>query len=442
VKDDTLLPVFFEAKVLFSLQGSRQSVTLPSWGGSLGIFPVFFSRMAPVLAESAFMTFSSFFRETSHMTTRPWKSARAGFTLVELLVVIAIIGILIALLLPAVQAAREAARRAQCTNNLKQLGVALHNYHDGFHRFPIYYRTDVQPNWGFDINSNRGSPLVRLLPYVEQKAAYDLIDFRFGQPSTTGLQDRQVFLDPAKTKSIYISQTVVPSYACPSDAPRPNISPTGWGNNGAGRSMSNYQPCLGPLLERPDTGTLGPYTGVSPYTGQSGFQGDWFGDGAWWAESWNTTDSGAGFLPGVFGRNNWSARIQDITDGTENTIAIGEVRPACSFNLFAETFWASDNSAVSSTVAPINFPDCTSFWYNNNGLTETLAPGFQPASWTTPWNPYTDWVTQGSFRSRHPNGALFVFCDGSVHFLNDFISYDTYQRLGSRKDGRPVEVVP
>jgi prepilin-type N-terminal cleavage/methylation domain-containing protein/prepilin-type processing-associated H-X9-DG protein len=370
------------------------------------------------------------------MTTRSWKSApRAGFTLVELLVVIAIIGILIALLLPAVQAAREAARRAQCTNNLKQLGIALHNYHDSYNRLPIYYRVDVRDsnNWALDPNPNRGSPLVRLLPYVEQKAAYDLIDFRFGD-----VQDRQVFLNPPTNNQVlWISQTVVPGYKCPSDSPRPDISSTGWGNNGLGRSLSNYQPCLGPLwINMPPTGPLGPYTGVSPYTGQSGAQGNWFGDNAWWAENWGDPESGAAFLPGVFGRNNWSARLRDVTDGTENTIAIGEVRPACSFDLFAETFWASDNSGSSATVAPINFPDCSSPWYNPNGLTEAIAPGFATGQWQQ------DWLTTDSFRSRHPNGALFVFCDGSVHFLNDFISYDTYQRLGSRKDGRPVENMP
>src|SRR5258707_15586964 len=107
---------------------------------------------------------------------------RTAFTLVELLVVIAIIGILIALLLPAIQAAREAARRSSCTNNMKQLGIALHNYHDIYNRFPFSNYT--QPTWGwspFGINGGGdfGGPLVRLLPYLEQKAAYDQLDFRF-----------------------------------------------------------------------------------------------------------------------------------------------------------------------------------------------------------------------------------------------------------------------
>src|SRR5690349_5427710 len=104
---------------------------------------------------------------------------RTAFTLVELLVVIAIIGILIALLLPAVQAAREAARRANCTSNMKQFGIALHNYHDVHGRFPIAYATD-DPTYPNDSQWFRGGPITRLLPFLEAKQTYDLLDFRYG----------------------------------------------------------------------------------------------------------------------------------------------------------------------------------------------------------------------------------------------------------------------
>jgi prepilin-type N-terminal cleavage/methylation domain-containing protein len=96
--------------------------------------------------------------------------ARAAFTLVELLVVIAIIGILVALLLPAVQAAREAARRANCNNNLKQLGIALHNYHDAYNRLPMNYM--VWDNTQGGILDTRGSYLVRLLPYIDRAGRF------------------------------------------------------------------------------------------------------------------------------------------------------------------------------------------------------------------------------------------------------------------------------
>jgi len=362
---------------------------------------------------------------------------RTAFTLVELLVVIAIIGILIALLLPAVQAAREAARRAQCTNNLKQLGVALHNYHDIYNRLPINYRSDMNPqnNGGSWNLQNRGGSLVRMLPFVEQKAAYDLIDFRFDI-----IEDRCVTVQP-NTPAVVICYTVVPGFKCPSDSPRPDIGPAAWGNIGPQnvpnfRSLSNYQVSMGPM--NLDAGAqLAPYVGVSPYTGQSGQQGNWFGDNAWWAETWNVGQQEA-TLPGVFGRNNWAANFRDITDGTENVIAMGELRPMCSAHLTIGSFWDGQYSGTgSSSIPPINFAYCTTPWYNPNGLVEPVAPGFQ--------NNLGDWgsvppgvVCSEGYKSKHPAGALFVYCDGSVHFLNEFMNYDTYQRLHARRDGHPV----
>jgi prepilin-type N-terminal cleavage/methylation domain-containing protein len=369
---------------------------------------------------------------------------RIAFTLVELLVVIAIIGILIALLLPAVQAAREAARRAQCTNNLKQLGIALHNYHDVYSRFPIGFAFDEGGGTLWAGNSwNRGGALVRLLPFLEQKAAYDLIDFRFGD-----VEDRTVFLNPpSNSKSLYIPSTIVPGLKCPSD-PRPDTQ--GW--NGA-RSMTNYQICVGPTTMPEQTGNLSPYAPVSPYTGlplqsgnyagypvAGGFNGSflgWFGDGGWRGESW-TQPQGLP-VPGVFSGFSWAAKLRDVTDGTENTIAMGEMRPLCGTDGVGATFWDCSNDRYFSTIAPINFPDCTSPWYNPGGANEPLAPGFLTYNAFQPW---AGEASQNSFRSKHPAGALFLYCDGSTHFLNEFIDYDSYQRLGSRRDGRPVEIAP
>jgi prepilin-type N-terminal cleavage/methylation domain-containing protein/prepilin-type processing-associated H-X9-DG protein len=128
---------------------------------------------------------------------------RSGFTLVELLVVIAIIGILIALLLPAVQAAREAARRSQCTNNLKQIGLAMHNYHDTYKVFPpgwIYFGNN-QPEFGW---------AVFIMPFMEQKPLYDAMD-----PNTRKL--RNLFKTGAAQADIDLLQTVIENYKCPSD---------------------------------------------------------------------------------------------------------------------------------------------------------------------------------------------------------------------------------
>ncbi|HUY34566.1 MAG TPA: DUF1559 domain-containing protein [Pirellulales bacterium] len=357
---------------------------------------------------------------------------RAGFTLVELLVVIAIIGILIALLLPAIQAAREAARRASCTNNLKQLGIALHNYHDIYQRFPIHYRASLtqNPQWA-NWSELRGGALVHVLPYMEAKPVYDQIDFRVNN-TQQGVGPGPAFLP--------ISSNIIPDFKCPSDSPRPDVGQS-WGNIGPNNlpnyvSLSNYETNMGPM--NLDGGAqLAPYVGVSPYTGVSGQQGNWFGDNAWWAESWSYGEQEAQ-QPGVFARNCWAASLKDVTDGTNNTIAMGEVRPMCSAHLTIGSFWDGQyGGAGSSTIPPINLAFCSSPWYNNQGRQEPIAMGYQ--------GNVGDWgsvppgvVASEGFKSKHPAGAQFVYCDGSVHFLNELISYDTYQRLSSRRDGRPI----
>jgi prepilin-type N-terminal cleavage/methylation domain-containing protein/prepilin-type processing-associated H-X9-DG protein len=356
---------------------------------------------------------------------------RAAFTLVELLVVVAIIGILIALLLPAVQAAREAARRATCVNNLKQLGIAMHNYHDTYARFPIPYGQDKwfgangQWNPNVFITSDRGGSLVRLLPYLEQKAAYDLIDFRFGQ-----LESRKVYLDAANQKSLLIGSTIVPGLRCPSDSPRRNLNAS-WGT-----SQTNYDVSLGPVKNDWifNGGVLNAYIGKSPYTGAGGYFGNWFGDSNFilgqddYSWSQNPSDDGGNGVPGPFSHNTWAANMRDITDGTENVIAMGEFRPECTYQENA-TFWSCLQANFLNTIMPINIATCDGAYYNYSGQDEAWLPGLQ---WV---NARTD--SEG-FRSKHPSGANFLYCDGSVHFLNEFISYDTYERLGDRRDSYPI----
>jgi prepilin-type N-terminal cleavage/methylation domain-containing protein len=371
---------------------------------------------------------------------------RTAFTLVELLVVIAIIGILIALLLPAVQAAREAARRSQCTNNLKQLGIALHNYHDIYQRFPLGYATDFYLP---DIQWERGGAMVRLLQFCEQKQLYDLLDFRFGAyinenvggpPGLlyqVNIGQQGVANNPAVPQILTVP---IPTYQCPSDSPRDRISL--WSL----RSMTNYMPCIGPVADYgpgpgffQGYGPFGPlqaYTGLSPYNGlPGGFYPGWFGDDqTQWGDSWSV--SGGNECPGAFAHIDWAANLRDIVDGTENVIAIGEMRPYCAMLEGDNAFWDNYNTNFCNTVPPINFPYCTSAMYNSNGASEPIAQGFPPYN-SMPTG-VGDIPGQYGFRSKHPAGALFVYCDGSVHFLNEFISYDAYQRLGSRRDGRPV----
>jgi prepilin-type processing-associated H-X9-DG protein len=240
-----------------------------------------------------------------------------------------------------------------------------------------------------------------------------------------------VFLDPAQIQLTDLTRsTIVPMLNCPSDAPRPDLSP--WSS----RSISNYMPCLGPVsMPNPPAGNLAAYTGISPYSGVAGgvFPG-WFGDAtSQWGDSWAIT--GGVECPGAFAHVDWAANLRDVTDGTENVIAMGEVRPMCAELDGNDGYWDPFNSNLNNTIPPINFPHCTTVMYNSDGLIEPLAPGFATYNQVG----FVALIpSQYGFRSRHPAGAQFVYCDGSVHFLNEFIAYDAYQRLGDRRDAHPV----
>ena len=302
------------------------------------------------------------------------KRRSRAFTLVELLVVIAIIGILVALLLPAIQAAREAARRTQCSNNLKQLGIALQNYHDTYHRFPAGCSATGDP-WSGGIH-RKGSMLVKLLPYVEQSALYDEIDF-----------NRDV------TDWIWNNHrwTNIPAYLCPSD-PGGNFD----------RAVSNYGASMGAQAMGSQGGWCTMYPGhINGPTGHG-------------------SSNNPANISGVFSRFFWSARLRDVTDGTSTTIAMGEMRPNCGDH--HRQGWFHGNALWTATTAPINFPTCPG------------EPQYQASSCFAENN----WQTSQGFKSKHPGGAQFVFCDSSVHFINESIDYQTYQYLGARADKNVV----
>jgi len=234
-----------------------------------------------------------------------------GFTLVELLVVIAIIGILIALLLPAVQSAREAARRVQCTNNLKQIALAIHLHHDGQGILP-QSGSRYDGNYGIAIWSERGwSFIARLLPYIEQEGLYDL-----------GGIDEAYFRDnPAISASI-------PTLFCPSDsASQESPSTVAVGHDFWDRApggLTNY---------KASSGSNWPW-GQYAHAGTNG-----------------TSDPFWGIPDGVFSGSDirFKRRMKDIEDGTSNTYMIGEDIP--SINRFSFWFWA-DGIAVTSAVPP------------------------------------------------------------------------------------------
>ena len=239
------------------------------------------------------------------------KHRSRGFTLIELLVVIASIAILIALLLPAVQQAREAARRSTCKNNLKQIGLALQNYHDSHLCFPINWGT------GYDANADKSfSWATYILPFVEQAPLYKSINFS----EHTGF-----------ASNLVASQTRITVFQCPSDAGNGNGSLPGRSNSGGTRGVSNYRAVAGSNWDWN-------IQNASATSGRS--------------TSRNGLDLGNGLICRQTGRTSPITRMRDVTDGTSNTFAVGEALPAkCD-----HCWWWWFNGGTGATAVPLNHP--------------------------------------------------------------------------------------
>ena len=315
---------------------------------------------------------------------------RQGFTLVELLVVIAIIGILVGLLLPAVQAAREAARRTQCTNNLKQIGLAFHNYHDTYGQFPPGVLCASQ-NFGYAWGAY-------ILPFVEQEALADSIPIGT-RPITTA---------PAKQGG----ETVIEGYLCPSD-PHPEINVT--------RTL-NVVP-TNPVA-------------TSNYVGNSGSSvikdcGQDVACNTQAAFRCNLDDTGANlgqlqsYYKGVlFPRSH--IEFRDITDGTANTILVGE------------RDYESTDHGNHGAANWIGVQNVTSGDGNRMYNVLSLGPKWRVINDIDP-DGNQDWIDHAdAFSSQHPGGAQFVLNDGSVQFLTETIDTTTWKDLCVRNDGNPI----
>ena len=355
------------------------------------------------------------------------RSKWRGFTLIELLVVIAIIAILIALLLPAVQQAREAARRSTCKNNLKQLGLALHNYVDSAKQCPI----GGALTWagGGGVGNFHGSLFVALLPNMDQGQLYKTLfnntgvlngagpwEWQSCNVSSLGVAGNQWGTTQA---SQVFAQTVIPALQCPSYDGTSNSS---W----QGHAVTCYAGSMG--AQRMDV-NAGCATDVSTLLGNFGTPNgctgaNWttgcFGTGS--AQFGGSADPNAN--SGVMnGRIGWAAKFQQISDGLSNTIAFGEIRPNCGDHTDNSNGggWSTPNTNWIATTAPINYKTCPGD--PNYGVTCN-----HPANWNA----------SHGFKSKHSGGAHFVMVDGAVRFLNQTIDYVTYQKLGERRDGKPL----
>ena len=324
-----------------------------------------------------------------------------AFTLIELLVVIAIIAILIGLLIPAVQKVREAANRARCTNQLKQYGLACLNYHDAEGRFPPGGLRLPADSFDFD----KGSWQLFLLSYMEQSA------LRFNIPKNLKVPyvDSIFNADPAAPGFIQKCGGKVPAlpYArCPSDGD--------WRDH---PEATNYAGCFGP-------GCVGGYCGPAAmpyeqYCYQTGGPFGWSYPGGGEQDATDATD-----VRGMFNRAGARIDLASVTDGTTNTLLVGETLPAEHKDMATtDRGWTGFFGNTScTTIIPLNYQ---------------LHPGTSCGN--DPTHYLTNWAVSIGFKSKHPGGVNFVFVDGSVRFLDQRIDHQTYQKLGCRNDGQPIK---
>jgi len=366
---------------------------------------------------------------------RATAAARSGFTLIELLVVIAIIGVLVSLLLPAVQQSHEAARRAQCKNNLKQIGIALHGHHDTFGFLPGLalcgagpedYNPGMQNIW---FQFRHTPPSVYLLPFVEQQAIFDQWNINKGgnDNTTPGIS--------GGLTNLLLASRPLPVYLCPS-MPAP-VNPVYPCYSSYGWSRGNYD------LHAPrQSGDLGGDISGGSY-------GWMYSDGVF-ATAWDggLSPSEATQLVAKHAADpSWWAphsknkfRFQNIRDGLSNTIAVGELHH------ILKGYVTTTVNGVSIGTTPVESSGPTA-WGADGGdyycegtmnvrMNLTTGPYYSRTMTTAKDSAALRNVAFNSpifsFRSTHTGGCNFLFCDGAVTFLSENINMATYKALGSR----------
>lgn len=316
----------------------------------------------------------------------------AGFTLVELLVVIAIIGVLVALLLPAVQAAREAARRSQCTNNLKNVGLAIQNFHGATNHLPYSVNPFDQTAQRYASYTGKGW-IVDILPYLEQASLYEQMRPGFANPgdaSNDFSQDgdtggmRRAEIRPAIATQLSVLQ-------CPSDDSVPQTSTETWYFSGIPTGVTSYKGVLGDHVVWPSSTIHRDGTLPDCHNNARGC------NGVFWRFA---------FLNPI--------SFRQVTDGLSNTLFVGEDVASQDYHAaayFADGDWASCNVPLNFFLPALPEDEIKMQWFNTRG-----------------------------FKSLHPGGVNFAVGDGSVSFLVEGIDHQAYRALSTRDGGETVGV--
>ena len=305
---------------------------------------------------------------------------------------IAIIGTLVGLLLPAVQSARESARRSACQNNLKQLGVALHNYHDAMRAFPRGNKcttsalppTSASPG---DPTATREPWTVAILPYAENVALYNRFDFNQAFSSHVNQSSRQQTTLPGSNPNPAAQDTRNPLFQCPSDPELP-----------ASPLKNNYFGVMGGVTA---SGQGAAFVNPSAST------------------AYEIYNNGILFLNSARG-------IKNITDGTSKTFLVGET--IYQYNTPSEKFYGWGQGARTSSEGDKCF-------LQNVAATKSVINS-KPQQDAATVHPYKIWQT--TFSSSHPGGAQFLTADGGVSFVSENVNLTIYRQMGVINDGAPV----